>query len=945
MSILPDFTSSALSNLAETKLSKRKLEENGDSQFQKDNNATEQLEETNEEKETDEEREKSNREKFHELIKEKLNLKSKTASTKNSHKKQKQLIVNKYMTALELVFFPELLYETTSKADRFLYKTLYNIQSLNTQTRKRKHYSKRIYALVVKTPDVMILIAEKLIPIILEKDFSSSRFHCFKLLSKTLTLLPSKTLIENGKLLENIWLALIYLALDPNATSNDKPDNNVVDEVSDVLMVESKRVLITLYQTLGFKPIVSLLKPYLEDESMLDSVALTLSLSGLTEPQGLKFIHLLCKSDSWMHRFIGVKTIFYAAQNGLIIDGFFLKEFLECLKLVIADKSIENKIIASLTVNILVPKKEDGYKSFHIFENTVLEELVTQVNKNRGTVLAFQLRALASLVPLMDLELTTIYGKQVLEITKREMNTTSVPMNLTILLSIQKLLESKNFINLEEWKENLFESFFSTFWTRQVSLSGGKISASVLFTTSAIAQKTGIIYVIENLIEHLKDKLESLRVMSVKVITRVLKDCSDKVVTFSESLEERLIDALLIAFQEQKTNTNVFVNCFIILAEKMGPRIKLYLLPIITTGLNLLSNKNQILRRNAAELCASLTHICADLNQTELISKLGAVFYENLGEPIGDVLQHVVKCLAEVFRYTKDPKMLQPPVSQLLPTLTPILKNPHHGVCKNLLDIVGQISSKCSDIIPPREWNRVCNEILEIFKSPVKDIRIQANDTFGIIAEGIGPQEIIITLVNNLKMSERQLRLCSSIAMAIVAKSCGTFTILPILMNEFRTPDTNTKNGILKALAFVFEYTGEDSINYVYHMVPMLEHALTDRNIVLRQTASTVIKSLAVACKSCDREDAFTHFLNLLMPNIFETSPHAIERIRGAIVSIRVTIGTDILMQYIWAGLTHPSTTVREAYFAIYNTVKTEEQERLIPFYPVNNVLELNNVI
>ncbi|OBA27962.1 ARM repeat-containing protein, partial [Hanseniaspora valbyensis NRRL Y-1626] len=564
---------------------------------------------------------------------------------------------------------------------------------------------------------------------------------------------------------------------------------------------------------------------------------------------------------------------------------------------------------------------------------------------NRGKLLAFQVRALASLIPFMDLELTTIYGNQVIDIITKEMNSSVIDMHLTILISIQRLLEAQKFMELNEFKEKLFDPFFTKFWTRQISLTGGKILKAVLFTTSMIAQKAGLIYVIERLVEHLKDKLESLRVMSVSVITRVLKDTPENIVILPPNLEERLVDSLLIAFQEQKTGTNVFVKCFITLSEKLSKRLESYLLPIISTGLNMMSNNNQLLRRNAAELCASMTHICADLGQKELVSKLGAVFYENLGEPIGDVLQHVVRCLAEVVRYTEDLKKLQPPITQLLPTLTPILKNPHIGVCKNLLDLVGQISKRCSDVIPPREWNRVCNELLEIFKSPLKDIRVQANDTFGIIAEGVGPQEIIITLLNNLKMSERQIRLCSSIAMAIIAKACGTFTILPVLMNEYKTPDTNIKNGILKALAFMFEYIGEDCINYVYHMVPMLEHALTDRNIVLRQTASTVVKSLAVSCKSCDREDAFIHFLNLLIPNIFETSPHAIERMRSAITSLRVTIGTDILMQYIWAGLTHPSTTVKESYFAVFNIIKEEEEERLVRCYPLNEVEELINVI
>lgn len=939
MSILPNFESSALSELSENTKSKRKRVELEDGADTETTNGLHSSDENNNEIE------KSNKEKFRDYIKGRFSIIQEDSTQKKNFKKQKKAILNSNMTTLEQIYFPELMLESTSKADRFLFKTLYNIQSTNTNSRQRKKYNRRIHFLISKNPDSMFLITEKIIPIILENDFSTSRFHCFKLLSQNLLLLSSDYLLKNSRLLQNIWLTLVYLILAPTRNAGDDTVDAEEQNVSEVLLTESKKVLTAFLQSVAFKDIVSLLKPHLEDETMMDSVAVTLSFCGIDETGVLQFIHLLCKSKSWMHRYIGCKAIFFMLLNETNVVGGHLRDILECIKLVFKDSEQGNRIVASMTLNLLIVKNAGAKKSFQVFEHVILDDLVSQINKSWGKLLALQLRGLASLLPLMDHELITIYGKQVLNVITREMNTNSIDMQVTILISIQRLIEAKTFIDLNEFKEKLFDPFFTMFWTRQVSLAGSKVSTTVLFTTSMIAKKTGIVYVIERLIDHLKDKLESLRVMSVRVIARVLKDSQNAIVTLPENLEERLIDSLLIAFQEQKTETNAFVDCFIILAEKLGKRLELYLLPIISTGLNMMSNKNQILRRNAADLCASMTRICADLDQRDLVIKLGAVFYENLGEPIGDVLQYVVKCLAEVFRYTSDLKELQPPVSQLLPTLTPILKNPHHGVSKNLLDLVSQISRKSSDMIPPREWNRVCNEILEIFKSPIKEIRVRANETFGIIAEGIGPQEIIITLVNNLKMSERQLRLCSSIAMAIVAKSCGTFTILPVLMNEFRTPDTNIKNGILKTLAFIFEYIGEESINYVYHMIPMIEHALTDRNIVLRQTASAAVKSLAISCKSCDREDAFIHFLNLLIPNIFETSPHAIERIRSAVVSLRVTIGTDILMQYIWAGLIHPSTLVRQSYYAVFNIIKSEECERLVPFYPLNQVEELNNVI
>jgi len=85
--------------------------------------------------------------------------------------------------------------------------------------------------------------------------------------------------------------------------------------------------------------------------------------------------------------------------------------------------------------------------------------------------------------------------------------------------------------------------------------------------------------------------------------------------------------------------------------------------------------------------------------------------------------------------------------------------------------------------------------------------------------------------------------------------------------------------------------------------------------------------------------------LSLLIPTIFETSPHAIEKIRPAIDGLRVVIGTEILMQYMWTGLTHPSSAVRNAYYAVYNEIAKEENERLVPLYPLNDIPELKHIL
>ena len=89
------------------------------------------------------------------------------------------------------------------------------------------------------------------------------------------------------------------------------------------------------------------------------------------------------------------------------------------------------------------------------------------------------------------------------------------------------------------------------------------------------------------------------------------------------------------------------------------------------------------------------------------------------------------------------------------------------------------------------------------------------------------------TLLNNLKVQERQNRVCTTVAIAIVAETCSPFTVLPGLMNEYRVPELNVQNGVLKSLSFLFEYIGEMGKDYIYAVTPLLEDALMDRYVIL----------------------------------------------------------------------------------------------------------------
>ena len=55
--------------------------------------------------------------------------------------------------------------------------------------------------------------------------------------------------------------------------------------------------------------------------------------------------------------------------------------------------------------------------------------------------------------------------------------------------------------------------------------------------------------------------------------------------------------------------------------------------------------------------------------------------------------------------------------------------------------------------------------------------------------------------------------------------------------------------------------------------------------------------SMGVAGLGC--EDALLHLLNYVWPNIFESSPHVVNAVTGAIEGCRLALGPAIILNYI----------------------------------------------
>mmetsp|Transcript_17562 Transcript_17562/g.17527 ORF Transcript_17562/g.17527 Transcript_17562/m.17527 type:complete len:357 (+) Transcript_17562:2248-3318(+) len=344
----------------------------------------------------------------------------------------------------------------------------------------------------------------------------------------------------------------------------------------------------------------------------------------------------------------------------------------------------------------------------------------------------------------------------------------------------------------------------------------------------------------------------------------------------------------------------------------------------------------------AADLVAKIAIVMKACGEDNLMGRMGVVLYECLGEEYPEVLGSclcALKAIVNVIGMTK----MTPPIKDLLPRLTPILKNRHEKVQENVIDLIGRIADRGAEYVSAKEWMRICFDLLDLLRAHKKGIRRATVNTFGYIAKAIGPHDVLGTLLNNLKVQERQNRICTTVAIAIVAETCGPFTVIPALMNEYRVPELNVQNGVLKSFAFMFEYIGEMTKDYIYAVTPLLEDALVDRDLVHRQIACAAIKHLAIGVEGLGCEDALTHLLNFIWPNVFENSPHVINAVIDALDGLRLGLGVGRLLSYVIQGLFHPARKVRDVYWRIYNLLYLGNQDGLVMSFPALIDDEMNS--
>lgn len=782
------------------------------------------------------------------------------------------------------------------------------------------------------------LVFDKILPLLLEPNIDElERTALVKLIGRILYRIDNLVRPYTHKIL----LAVSHLLIDEDFMTR----------------LEAREIISNLSKAAGLANMISNMRPDLDhsDEYVrnLCSRVFAIVANTLGLVNFLPFLKAVIKSKkSWMVRHTGIKVI---QQLCILLGGGhgnsilpYLDQLTSLLKGSLTDNTLQVRTIAAMTLAQLAENvKPYGVESF----NPVLEPAWLGLKNHRGRPLAAFLNCIGSIIPLMCYdqnyeEYANYYSKELMRVITREFNSPDDEMRRTILRIMINLPLSGKLI--KDYEATVVRPFLKVFWTRKVASDSLQLTKLVVEATTLLGKKFDFLEMLENIVFFAKDDNELLRLMSLETINKMITLYPDQLLGMDSQSEYRLVDSILYAFQEQGIQHRIYLQVFGTVSKALNIRISPHIPSIVSTILYRLKHKTPEVRQQASDLISLIVAVIKQCSgkDDELLIKLILVLYESLGEVYPEVLGSLLNAMHACMENADQESlysMSSPSINQLLPTLTPILKNRHDKVQESCIKLVGLIALKNAETINAKEWLRICFELLDMLKSPKKRIRIAAIDTFGRISLTIGPQDVLVMLLNNLRVQERQLRVCTAVAIGIVAEICEPFTVLPALLNEYRTPENNVQNGVLKALCFMFEtIDGQMSKDYLFAITPLLKDGLTERDQVHRQTAASTIRHLALNCVGLandDYYDVFLHFLNLLLPNIFETSPHVINRILESIDAIRLVIGNGSYSNHIWAGLFHSAKKVRNPYWKIFNAAYVHCCDALVPYYPDFNHL------
>lgn len=469
--------------------------------------------------------------------------------------------------------------------------------------------------------------------------------------------------------------------------------------------VEGREIISNLAKAAGLATMISTMRPDIDhpDEYVRNTTARAFSVvaSALGIQSLLPFLKAVCRSKkSWQARHTGIKIV----QQIAILMGCgvlpHLKNLVDAIAHGLEDDQQKVRTITALAISSLAEAAAPyGIESF----DSVLRPLWGGIKKHRGKGLAAFLKAIGFIIPLMDTEYANFYTKEVMVILIREFQTPDDEMKKIVLKVVKQCVATEG-VDAGYIREEIVPDFFKSFWVRRMALDRRNY-VQLVETTLEISRKIGVADVIGRIIDGLKDESEPYRRMVIEGIDKIVSELGTSDV--DDRMAEILVDGILYAFQEQTVDDPVILNGFGTVVISFGLRVKPYLPQICSTILWRLNNKAAKVRQQAADLVAKIATVMRNCGEEKLMGHLGVVLYEYLGEEYPEVLGSILRGLKAIVNVVGMSTMT-PPIKDLLPRLTPILKNRHEKVQENCIDLVGRIADRGAEYVSAREWMRIC---------------------------------------------------------------------------------------------------------------------------------------------------------------------------------------------------------------------------------------------
>ena len=470
--------------------------------------------------------------------------------------------------------------------------------------------------------------------------------------------------------------------------------------------IEGREIISNLSKAAGLAHMISTMRPDIDhaDEYVRNTTARAFSVvaSALGIPSLLPFLKAVCRSKkSWQARHTGIRIV----QQIAIMMGCavlpHLRNLVACIAHGLTDEQQKVRTMTALGLAALAEASAPyGIESF----DEVLKPLWLGIRLHRGKGLAAFLKAIGFIIPLMDPEYASYYTKEVTVILIREFQTSDEEMK-KIVLKVVKQCAATEGVTAQYIKQDILPDFFKSFWVRRMALDRRNYR-QVVETTVELAQKSGVSEIVGRIVNELKDEAEPYRKMVMETITKVVATLGAS--DIDERLEVRLVDGIIYSFQEQTTEDQVMLDGFGTVVNALGIRVKPYLTQIVSTILWRLNNKSAKVRQQAADLTTRLAVVIKQCGEDQLLSKLGLVLFEQLGEEYPDTLGSIIAAegaIANVVGMTQ----MNPPVKDLckcldalfdilrlipprsVPRMTPILRNRHEKVQEASINLIGRI--------------------------------------------------------------------------------------------------------------------------------------------------------------------------------------------------------------------------------------------------------------